>query len=90
MSYGSEDGIRFTFFQDLKDRVEELGYPSIKAAIIGEYERTGGSNPAGKRLKLSGSTIHNKLKAYGYEGIKPRGGPNNPFGNNHLTKKVIK
>jgi hypothetical protein len=87
MAYGIEDGIKYTFFKDLKDRTVEMGYSSIKEAIITEYEKLGGANPVGKKLKLCGSTINNKLKMFKHP-IKPRGGANNPLGNNHLTKKV--
>lgn len=80
MAWGTENGVRHQFFEDLKQITLELGYSTIKEAIIDLYEKLGGTNPVGKKLGLCGSTVHTHLKKYGYPNIKGRGGPNNPKG----------
>lgn len=89
MAYGTENGVRHQYFEDLKQLTVDLGYSTIKEAIIDLYEKLGGTNPVGKELGLCGSTIHTHLKHYGYPNIKGRGGPNNPTGIkyvNHIPK----
>jgi len=82
--YGVEDGIRYTYYEDLKGRYEALGYNSAKEAIIDLYEKLGGTIPVAKKLGLSKSNIALKLKKFGHP-MKGRGGPNNPYGKRRTT-----
>ena len=77
--YGIEDGIRYSYYEDLKTRYQELGYKSAKEAIIDLYEHLGGITPVGEVLGLSKSNIALKLKKFGHP-MKGKGGANNPFG----------
>ena len=77
--YGVEDGIRYSYYEDLMIKVHSLGYTTVKEAIIDLYEKLGGGIPVAKKLGLSSGTIYLKLKAFGHP-IKGKGGPNNPFG----------
>lgn len=77
--YGIEDGIRYSYYKDLRKTIEGLGYSTIKEAIIDLYNQLGGTIPVAKKLGLSKSTIHIKLKAFKHP-IKGKGGPNNPYG----------
>ena len=79
MAWGNEDGIRYSYYEDLKKTFEELGYSSAKEAIIDLYEKLGGCVPVAKKLGLSKTTVWNKLKAFEYS-MKGRGGANNPLG----------
>ncbi|MCK5613794.1 hypothetical protein KAR91_68655 [Candidatus Pacearchaeota archaeon] len=88
MAWGTEDGVRYQYFEDLKQLTLDLGYSTIKEAIITEYEKLGGTNPVGKKLGLCGTTIHYKLRAFKYEHIKGRGGPNNPTGIKYINHEV--
>jgi hypothetical protein len=77
--YGVEDGIRYTYYGELMVKVNNLGYSTVKEAIIDLYEKLGGTIPVAKKLGLSKGTIYLKLKAFGHP-IKGKGGANNPFG----------
>jgi hypothetical protein len=77
--YGNEDGVRYTYYEDLKETYTKLGYSSAKEAIIDLYEKLGGCIPVAKKLGISKSTIQLKLKAFRHP-MKGRGGSNNPFG----------
>jgi len=78
--YGIEHGIRYTYWNDWQEIIKFLKYPDVRTAIIKEYEKHGGLIKTAGVFGVSKSTIHNKLQAFGYAKIKPKGGPNNPFG----------
>ena len=85
MGHGIEDGVGFHYYEDIKAIAKKLGYPSLKVAIISEYEKHGGLIKTAEVFKVTRSTILNKLRGYKYDKVKPRGGPNNPTG---ITKKI--
>lgn len=84
--YGIEDGIRYTYYEDLKESYQALGYSSVKEAIIDLYTKYNSCAKVGKALGVSGSTIWNKLKAFKHP-RRGRGGPNNPTGIKYIHHK---
>ena len=80
MAYGTEDGIRYQYYEDLKQLTLDLGYSTIKEAIITEYEKLGGATAVGAKLGKCGSRISIYLHKFKYPHIKGKGGPNNPLG----------
>ena len=77
---GQENGVRHQYFDDLKQMTLDMGFPTIKDAVIALYEKHGSTNKVGAELKVCGSTIYGWLKKYKYPHIKGKGGPNNPKG----------
>ena len=87
MAWGTENGVTHQYFKDLKQTTLDLGYSTIKEAIINLYEELGGARQVGVKLGLFGSTVNRHLKSYKYPNIKGRGGPNNPTGIKYVNHK---
>jgi hypothetical protein len=85
MAYGIENGVKYKHFEDLKKLTSDLGYATIKDAVIDLYEELGSTNEVAKKLKVCGSTVYNYLRGYSYKNIKGRGGPNNPTGIKYIN-----
>ena len=64
MSWGIDNGLRYSSFEDWKKISKDLGYPDIKTAIISEYKRLGGMKETAAIFNCSTQTIFRKLKGY--------------------------
>lgn len=76
MAYGIDCGINYKNFEKWNAVVKMFNYPDIKTAIISEYEKHGSYVRTAEVFDVNEITIRNKLLAFGYPKINPKGRPN--------------